>query len=99
PQLVDVRSIEENLHPLVLLSLKPSASLPLPLGDGGGEGSVSIDHARSTRTTVPARTFLKRAASPTIRPNTLTGLARRLSSPRLAGVRPKKMQNADPGGQ
>ena len=46
---------------------------------------------------VPARTFLKMVGSPVTRPNTFTGLAGRISAPRLAGVGPKKMQNAEPG--
>ena len=33
------------------------------------------------------------------RPNTFTGLAGLISSPWLAGVFPKKIQNAAPGGQ
>ena len=56
-------------------------------------------HARSTRTTVPERALVKTVASPTIRPKTLTGLAGLISLPRLAGVGPKKMQKAEPGGQ
>ena len=48
---------------------------------------------------MPERTFLKAVASPTTRPKTLTGLAGRISVPRLAGVGPKKMQKAEPGGQ
>jgi len=62
------------------------------LGDVGG-------YARSTRTCVPERTFLKRVGSPATLPKTLTGLAGRISSPRLEGVGPKKMQKAAPGGQ
>ena len=50
-------------------------------------------------TRVPARTFLNTVASPLTRPITFTALAGRISSPRLAGVGPKKMQNAWPGGQ
>jgi hypothetical protein len=42
---------------------------------------------------------LKTVASPVTRPNTFTPLAARGSSPVLAGVRPKKMQKALPGGQ
>src|SRR5262249_35738805 len=53
----------------------------------------------SSVTRVPARTFLNMVASPLTRPTTLTGLAGRISLPRLAGVGPKKMQNAWPGGQ
>ena len=34
-----------------------------------------------------------------MRPKTLTALAGRISEPRLIGVGPKKMQNAEPGGQ
>jgi hypothetical protein len=48
---------------------------------------------------VPALTFRNAVGSPLTRPNTFTGLAGRISSPRLAGVGPKKMQNARPGGQ
>jgi len=53
----------------------------------------------SSVTRVPARTFLNTVASPLTRPTTFTGLAGRISSPRLAGVGPKKMQKAWPGGQ
>ena len=60
-------------------------------------GSRAAAHARSMRMVVPARTFLNTVGSPTTRPNTLTGLAGRISAPRLAGVGPKKMQNAEPG--
>src|SRR5262245_21275505 len=55
--------------------------------------------ARSILIVVPERTFLNTRGSPSTLPNTLTGLAGRISSPRLAGVGPKKMQNAEPGGQ
>lgn len=47
----------------------------------------------------PLRTFLKTSGSPSTLPMTLTGLAGLISSPRLAGVGPKKMQKAFPGGQ
>src|SRR5262249_40040426 len=55
--------------------------------------------ARSTRTAVPPPTDGKAVASPAIPRNRFTGLAGRISSSWLAGVGPKKMQNADPGGQ
>ena len=54
---------------------------------------------RSSLTLVPARTFRNTVGSPTTRPTTVTGLAGRISSPRLIGVGPKKMQSASPGGQ
>jgi hypothetical protein len=50
-------------------------------------------------TGVPSRTCRKTVASPSTRPTTLTGLAGRISLPCEAGVGPKKMQKADPGGQ
>src|SRR5439155_22952228 len=59
----------------------------------------SFVSARSSFTRVPARTFLNIVGSPSTRPKTFTALAGRISSPVLAGVRPKKMQNALPGGQ
>jgi len=52
-----------------------------------------------TRISAPSGTDLKSAVSPLIRPNTLTGLWARGSVPVLAGVGPKKMQNAEPMGQ
>jgi hypothetical protein len=63
------------------------------------EAQIVHQLSRSRRTLVPDATFLKTVASPSIRPTTFTGLAGRTSSPRLAGVGPKKMQNAWPGGQ
>src|SRR5262249_54523130 len=54
-------------------------------------------YCRSIVTRVPARTFLKIVGSPSSLPTTFTALAARHSSPRLAGVGPKKMQNAWPG--
>jgi hypothetical protein len=54
---------------------------------------------RSIFTVVPDRTDLNAVGSPETRPKTLTGLAGRISDPVLAGVGPKKMQNALPGGQ
>jgi hypothetical protein len=54
---------------------------------------------RSNTTFSPLRTLLKMVGSPSKCPKTLTGLAGRISSPRLAGVRPKKMQKALPAGQ
>lgn len=48
---------------------------------------------------VPEATRRKMVGSPSIFPTTLTALAGRISFPRLTGVRPKKMQNALPGGQ
>src|SRR5262245_34748674 len=54
---------------------------------------------RSRRTRVPARTEPKTLGSPITRPTTFTGLSGRISSPWLAGVGPKKMQKARPGGQ
>src|SRR2546427_5500989 len=50
-------------------------------------------------TRVPALTRLNTLGSPTIRPTRFTGLAGRISAPRLSGVGPKKMQKARPGGQ
>src|SRR2546426_1984213 len=50
-------------------------------------------------TRVPALTRLNTLASPTTRPTRFTGLAGRISAPRLSGVGPKKMQKARPGGQ
>ena len=52
------------------------------------------------RIAVPMRT--RRSASTggsLMRPTTFTALAARTSLPWLAGVRPKKTQNASPGGQ
>ncbi len=48
---------------------------------------------------LPLGTLLKTLGSPSTLPNTFTGLAGLISFPRLAGVGPKKMQNAWPGGQ
>lgn len=54
---------------------------------------------RLTRTTIPSVTSPKAVASPSVAPNTLTGLYAFGFSPVLIGVAPKKMQNALPGGQ
>src|SRR3972149_5872802 len=73
---------------------------PLPNRSQGLAGRPRWRHSlRSRITAVPPRTRLKTAASPSICPTPFTRLAARLSSPRLAGVGPKKMQNAAPGGQ
>jgi hypothetical protein len=55
--------------------------------------------ARSIFTGPPSSTAFRTLASPSTLPTTLTALAGRISSPRLAGVGPKKMQNAFPVGQ
>jgi len=47
----------------------------------------------------PSLAFRKTLGSDKIFPIILTALAARISSPRLAGVGPKKMQKACPGGQ
>ena len=47
----------------------------------------------------PSRTFRNSVTSPLTFANTFTGLAARGLSPLLAGVRPKKMHSAFPGGQ
>ena len=52
------------------------------------------------RIDVPVRTRLSLSVGISITdPNTVTGLAAQISWPWLAGVRPKKMHNADPGDQ
>jgi len=56
-------------------------------------------YAFSMTTVAPSGTCLKTVGSPEIMPTGLTALAGRISLPRLAGVWPKKMQNAVPGGQ
>ena len=53
----------------------------------------------SILTGVPDVTASNTAASPSILPKTLTGLAGRISAPRLAGVGPQNMQKALPGSQ
>src|SRR5262249_61195764 len=52
-----------------------------------------------TFTFVPARTAARVFTSPAALAKTLHGLARRVSSPRLMGVRPKPMAIAGPAGQ
>jgi hypothetical protein len=47
----------------------------------------------------PDLTFLNTFGSPIIFPKIFTGLAGLISSPSLAGVGPKKIQKAFPGGQ
>ena len=54
---------------------------------------------RVITTRTPSRTCLKAWGLPRRWPITVTGLAGRISSPLLAGVGPKKMQNARPTGQ
>ncbi len=56
-------------------------------------------HARSRLTFVPEGTALKTVASPVTLPMMFTALAARGRLSVLAGVRPKKMQKAVPGGQ
>src|SRR5205823_14177077 len=70
----------------------------LDLGHARGV-EEDLHRALLTVTGDPARTVLNTLGSPAIRPTTLTGLAGRISPPRLIGVGPKKMQNARPGGQ
>src|SRR5438552_13300628 len=82
-----IGGVEKDLHENLLLGSVPYL------------GASPAGWARSTCTRVPARTVLKTVASPTTLPNTFTGLAGRISSPRLDGVGPKKMQKAEPGGQ
>ncbi len=67
------------------------------LRKGGGDERAL--HARSSLTCVPERTALNAAGSPWTLPRMLTALAARGRSSVLAGVRPKKMQKALPGGQ
>ena len=54
---------------------------------------------RSILISPPFGAFANSDASPSIMPQTLTALAGRISSPRLAGVGPQKRHNALPGGQ
>ena len=94
-----LRGVEEDLH---------GRSPSVLIGPTAGPRSVSVvvcwprarrpPPARDAPAS-PARTALNTVGSPSTRPKTLTGLAGRHSSPRLAGVGPKKMQNARPGGQ
>jgi len=65
----------------------------------GEDRSGRVAHARSNLTRAPDETARKAVASPTTLPMMLTGLAARGRSSVLAGVRPKKMQKAVPGGQ
>jgi hypothetical protein len=55
--------------------------------------------AAVTFTFVPARTAANVFTSPAALANTLHGLASRVSSPRLIGVRPKPIAIAGPSGQ
>jgi HAMP domain-containing protein len=79
----------------VVQCLEVSAVRPGVGRDAGGR----VAHTRSSRTRVPEETALKTVASPWIRPRIFTALAARGFSSVLAGVRPKKMQKAPPGGQ
>ena len=54
---------------------------------------------RSTLTRVPDRKASNSFGSPSSVPKTVTGLAGRISSPRLIGVGPQKRQKALPGSQ
>ena len=47
----------------------------------------------------PVATAASTVGSPSMAPMTLTGLAGRISFPRLMGVGPQKRQSALPGGQ
>ena len=78
--------------------------MPSPLHSGlrrnnGGHGFRRRYAAHSTVTGVPARTLRNAVGSPRSVPKRFTGLAGRISPGLLIGVRPKKMQNARPGGQ
>ena len=64
-----------------------------------GRGFVRGHSALSIRTSVPPGTPGNAPASPVSRPRGFTALAARGASSTLAGVLPKKMQNALPGGQ
>ena len=66
---------------------------------GGGATRRAAAHARSSLTRAPEETARKAVASPDTVPMMFTGLAARGRSSVLAGVRPKKMQKAVPGGQ
>ena len=50
-------------------------------------------------TAAPSGTFHSSSSFPSIRPTMLTSEAARISSPSEAGVGPKKMHKAVPGGQ
>ena len=58
-----------------------------------------VRQSRSTLISAPASTRARTVGSPSIAPRTLTGLAGRISLPRLIGVGPQKRQSAPPGGQ
>ena len=58
-----------------------------------------VSSTRSTFTLVPERKTSNSLGSPSSVPNTVTGFAGRISSPRLIGVRPQKRQKALPGSQ
>ena len=66
---------------------------------GWGHPGGRARHARSSLTRAPEETARKTVASPDTVPMMFTGLAARGRSSVLAGVRPKKMQKAVPGGQ
>ena len=66
---------------------------------GGSNPGGRAAHARSSLTRAPEETARKAVASPDTVPMMFTGLAARGRSSVLAGVRPKKMQKAVPGGQ
>ena len=73
-------------------------------GDRGGRSYASLPRrqssSRSRVTGCPERTALNTVASPSTRPTTFTADAGRISPAlREAGVWPKKMQKALPGGQ
>lgn len=84
---------------------KPPEWLHVPFGKVISDGGIMItetgNHSptMSISTASPSSTALKARASPATLPTRLTAPAGRISSPRLAGVGPKKMQKALPVGQ
>jgi hypothetical protein len=66
----------------------------------GGDDRPVPDHTVAlTSTLLPARTVRSFFTSPRACANTLQGLASRVSSPRLIGVRPKPIAMQHPSGQ
>src|SRR5207237_8380337 len=68
-------------------------------GHDGVKSRAPLQLTVITLTVVPARTGASVFTSPSAFAKTLHGLASRVSSPRLMGVRPKPMAIAGPSGQ
>src|SRR3990170_7299284 len=89
------RMVLEASYSIIQVDVSPRAARRLVEADRAPTLAYST---RPSRSVSPSRTLRNSFASPSTRPRRFTGLAALGVAPELAGVGPKKMQKALPGG-